>query len=76
MSFNQSSNIRSTLNGKKLQQVHDFKYLGAWMASTSLDIHVRKGFAWKSINKVQKIWKSDLSRQLGKNDTLKQYILL
>ena len=79
MSFNQSSNVPiSTLNGSKLQKVHNFKYLGAWMASTSQDIHVRKGLAWKSINKLQKIWKSDLPRQLKVNifQTLVEPVLL
>ena len=35
------------------QEVSDFKYLGAWMASTEKDIKMRKGAAWsmQQINK-------------------------
>ena len=41
-------------------------------------IHVRKGLAWKSINKLQKIWKSDLPRKLKVNilKTLVEPVLL
>ena len=42
------------MNDSKLQQVQDFKYLDAWIASTSQDMHVRKGQAWKAINSLQK----------------------
>jgi hypothetical protein len=79
MCFNQPSDVPiSSMNGSKLQQVQDFKYLGAWVASTSQDIHVRKGLAWKSINKLQKIWKSDLPRHLKVNifQTLVEPVLL
>ena len=79
MSFNQtSSEPLCTTAGNKLQKVQDFKYLGAWMASTSQDMHVRKGLAWKSINSLQKIWKSNLSRQVKINvfQTLVEPVLL
>ena len=39
------------------------KYLGIWLASTSQNMHVRKGQAWKVIISLQKIWKSNLPRQ-------------
>ena len=65
MTFNQISNHPlCTSSGRQLQQVHDFKYLGAWIASTTQDFHVRKGLAWKSINKLHQIWKSSLPRKL------------
>jgi hypothetical protein len=79
MTFNQTSNATvCTMNGSKLQQVQDFNYLGAWIASTSQDIHVRKGQAWKSINKLQQIWKSELPRQMKINifQTLVEPVLL
>ena len=38
MTFNQISNHPlCTSSGRQLQQVHDFKYLGAWIASTTQD---------------------------------------
>ncbi len=64
MSFNQTTNTPlKTMNGNTLQPVKDFKYLGAWIASTRQDMHVRKGQAWQAINKLQKIWKSELPQQ-------------
>ena len=42
----------------------DFKYLGSWVQSTGQDIKVRKAMAWKACNKLTKIWKSILSRNL------------
>ena len=55
-----------TMTGSKLPQVQDFKYVGAWITSTSQDMHVRKGQAqsWKAISSQQKIWKSNLPRQV------------
>ena len=47
-----------TMNGSKLQQVQDFEYLGA---STSQDMHVRKG--QQSIEN----WKSNRPRQVKVN---------
>ena len=79
MSFNQRSNepLR-TMNGSKLQQVQGLKYLGAWIASTCQDMHVRKGQAWKAINSLQKIWKSNLPRQVKVNvfQTLVEPVIL
>ena len=79
MSLNQRSNepLR-TMNGSKLQQVQSLKYPGAWIVSTSQDMHVRKEQAWKAINSLQKIWKSNLLRQVKVNvfQTLVEPVLL
>ena len=39
MNYNQPSSINiNTNDGTNLEEVHDFKYLCAWMASTAVDI--------------------------------------
>ena len=53
-----------TNDGTVLEEVNDFKYLGAWMASTEKDIKMRKGAAWRACSKLTKIWKSTLPKQL------------
>ncbi|KAI8481133.1 hypothetical protein Bbelb_411470 [Branchiostoma belcheri] len=47
-----------------LEKVEDFKYLGSHMESTAKDINSRKAAAWRACNKMDKIWKSDLSSKL------------
>ena len=66
------------MNGSKMQQAQGFKYLDTWIGSTIQDIHVRKGQAWKAINSLQKIWKSNLPRQVKVNvfQTLVEPVLL
>ncbi|MEE8288342.1 MAG: reverse transcriptase domain-containing protein [Nitrosomonadaceae bacterium] len=54
----------TTINGARLESVNDFKYLGSWINSTEKDIKVRKALAWKACNKMTKIWKSKLKRNL------------
>ena len=54
-----------TVDGSCLE-VKDFKYLGSWVRSTEQDIKIRKAMAWKACNKLTKIWKSTLSRNLKK----------
>ena len=65
MAFNQKESIcLKTNQGSILEEVNDFKYLGALMESTAKDIKARKGAAWRACNKLGKIWKSPLSRKL------------
>ena len=54
----------STSAGSSLKKVNDFKYLGAWVATTEHDFIVRKAKAWAACHKMKKIWKSDLRRTL------------
>ena len=64
MSFNHSQKISiQTNNGTKLDEVRDFKYLGAWMASTEKDVKTRKAAAWRACNSLNKIWRSTLPRK-------------
>ena len=53
-SFNHENTIIKTNNGTDLEEVDDFKYLGAWMASTEKDIKFRKAVAWRACNKLSK----------------------
>ena len=63
--FNQTSptNIKS-LDGQKIKEVENFKYLGAWTENFEKDIKIRKALAWNACNKLEKIWTSKLSRNL------------
>ena len=40
----------------------DFKYLGAWIDNSAQDIRIRNAQAWSALNKMEKVWKSNLSR--------------
>ena len=65
MVYNQPTCVEMhTVDGSCLEEVKDFKYLGSWVHSTEQDIKVRKATAWKVCNKLSKIWKSTLSRNL------------
>ncbi len=63
---NNSFEIRD-LNGNLLKVVEDFKYLGSYIASTERDIEIRIGKAWGALNQLDKIWKSNLSKNLKKD---------
>ncbi len=65
MAYNQEKDTKITArDGSKLEQVHDFQYLGARVDNTETDIKIRKALAWKACNKLTKIWKSTLSRSI------------
>ena len=49
-----------------LEKVDDFKYLGSFIMSPSRDIKIRKAKAWKALNGMKEIWKSDISRAVKK----------
>ena len=59
----------TTITGSDITQAltesgdQDFKYLGAW-CDKSRDIQTRKAQAWQALNKMVKIWKSDLANTL------------
>ncbi len=48
-------NAKKTDHGSKLDQVHDFQYLEAWIDYTEADIKIRKALAWKACSKLTKI---------------------
>ena len=56
MSSNQGRMISlQTDDVTKLEEVKDFKYLGAWMERTAKDIKQRKAAAWRACSKLSKI---------------------
>ena len=66
--FNQDeSEGMKSLNGEKIKQVEDFKYLGSYIASTEHDVNIRLGKAWDALNELDKIWKSNLPDNLKRN---------
>ena len=62
MSFNHTENIIiQTINdGTKLENVTDFRYLGALMERSEKDVKVCKAAAWRACSKLKKIRKSTL----------------
>ena len=66
--FNQdASEGMKSLNGEKIKQVEDFKYLGSYIASTEHDVNIRLEKAWDALNELDKIWKSNLPDNLKRN---------
>ena len=53
-----------SLSGKSLKRVTDFKYLGAYVPNSLYDFNYRKGLAWSAMNKLERIWKSNLHKSL------------
>ena len=65
MFFNVDVEPITTIAGHKVEQAlteskeQDFKYLGSWTEQDG-DVQTRKAQAWKVLNKLEKLWKSDL----------------
>ena len=53
-----------TLDGTILEVINDFKYLGSMTSSTKADIKCRKAAAWRTSNKLNRLWKSQLNRSV------------
>ena len=53
-----------SLNGDEVKHVNDFKYLGSYISSTENDVNIRLGKLWAALNKMNKIWRSNLPDQL------------
>ena len=64
MLYNQPEGDLVTLEGNKLKQVDNFKYLGLWIQSSEKDMNIRIGQAWSALNKMMKVWKSNLQSHL------------
>ena len=54
----------STLDGKNIKKVDDFKYLGSWIMDSGKDYKTRKAQAWSACNKMDRIWRSNLTSHL------------
>ena len=59
MCYNQRGDI-STVNGSSLKLVYNFTYLGSSVSSTEKNINTRLAKAWRAIDWLSVIWKSDL----------------
>lgn len=66
MSYNQEGQIKS-LDGNEIKEVDNFVYLGSNVQSTEKDIQIRKAKAWVALNKLDRIWKSNMSSKLKRN---------
>ena len=62
--YNQLPTDIITLEGHKLKEVTDFQYLGAWISNSAKDMGVRIAKPWSVLNKMDNIWKSNLSREI------------
>ena len=60
MAYNINDTTITTLDGTVLDVKDDFKYLGAWIASTDQDIRIRRALAWNALHNMRKVWKSQL----------------
>ena len=66
MCFNQTGDI-STQDGTSLKLVDEFTHLGSSVSSTEIDIDIRLTKAWKAIDKLSIIWKSDLADKMKRS---------
>ena len=57
----------STLAGNIIKHVPDFQYLGSHIMDSEKDFTIRKALAWSACNKLEKIWKSGITKQLKVN---------
>ena len=62
MLYNQPVGDLVTLEGNKLKQVDNFECLGSWIQSSEKDMNIR--ITWSALNKMIKVWKSNLKNHL------------
>ena len=55
-----------TRDSTVLERKTDFKYLGSWVDESTKDIAARKALAWRALNDMSKIWKSNMDQSLKK----------
>ena len=66
MCYNQTGDI-TTPDGASLKLVDKFAYLGSSVTSTENDIDTRLTKAWKAIDRLSIIWKSDLTDKMKRS---------
>ena len=67
ISLNSPPDVKLTAgDNKDIGKVEDFKYLGSFVMNSARDIKIRKAKAWKALNGMTKVWKSDMSRLMKK----------
>ena len=62
-SSSEPSSITS-IHGKNIKRVDDFKYLGSFIMDSYKDFKIRKALAWQACNALGKIWRSNLDNNL------------
>ena len=63
--FNQDTPVTVKVkSGDTLKEVTNFKYLGAWTASSEGDFIARKAMAWSACHRLRILWSSTLSREI------------
>ena len=63
--YNHSETVQIvTLDGTILEVVSDFRYLGSMMSSTKADVKCRKAATWRTCNKLNSLWKSQLNKSV------------
>ena len=53
-----------SFSGTSINRVEDFIYLGSHIMESYKDFKARKGMAWAACNKLDKIWTSDLHKDI------------
>ena len=53
-----------TNNLTLLREVDNLRYLEAWVQSSEQDVKIRRALAWKALNGMQNIWKSNILRKI------------
>jgi len=53
-----------SLFGENFEKVEDFKYLGSSIMNSDQGFKNRKGMAWSTCNKLDKIWQSDMHNSI------------
>ena len=53
-----------SFSGTSINRVNDFIYLGSHIMESYKDFKARKGMAWAACNKLDKIWTSDLHKDI------------
>ena len=66
MCYNQTGDI-TTLDRTPLKLVDKFTYLGSSVSSTEKDIDTRLTRAWRAIDRLSIIWKSDLTDKMKRS---------
>ena len=56
MAFNANDPAIASLDGKVLETMNDFNYLGSWISSTEHDIWIRRALAWKALRRMMRVW--------------------
>ena len=54
-----------TADGTAIDWEQDFKYLGSWVKDSEKDLNIRKALAWKALNNMTKVGKSNMSISLS-----------